>query len=165
MARVPITVMGYKCERCGHEWIPRNGQQGDPRVCPKCHSPYWNSPRRSMMAYDDFREKIVATLRDAGRPLTWTEIRTIAGLPQLFPNNQWVRRLEKDIRLYRSRDAGGIIHWQLANAIGGHDSPAQTPEPVRTRAGRLGSLSGRIMVSGRLRKLPVDYATGIARAM
>jgi hypothetical protein len=89
-----------------------------------------------MMAYDDFREKIVATLRGASRPLTWTEIRTIAGLPQLFPNNQWVHRLEKDIGLYRSRDVGGIIHWQLANAIGGHDPPAQTPEPARPRARR-----------------------------
>jgi hypothetical protein len=89
-----------------------------------------------MMTYDDFREKIVTTLTDAGRPLTWTEIRTAAGLPQLFPNNQWVHRLEKDIGLCRSRDAGGIIHWQLTNAIGGHNSPAQTPEPIRARARR-----------------------------
>src|SRR5258708_6427156 len=121
MARVPITVMGYRCERCSHEWIPRNGQQAEPRVCPKCHSPYWNSPRRSMMPYDDFREKIAATLHSTGRPLTWTEVRTIAGLPQLFPNNQWVHRLEKDIGLRRARDAGGIIHWQIATAPGEHD--------------------------------------------
>ena len=24
MPRVPITVMGYRCERCSHEWIPRD---------------------------------------------------------------------------------------------------------------------------------------------
>ena len=24
MARIPITVMGCRCERCGAEWIPRN---------------------------------------------------------------------------------------------------------------------------------------------
>jgi hypothetical protein len=89
-----------------------------------------------MMTYDDFREKIVATLTDARRPLTWTEIRTFAGLPQLFPNNQWVHRLEKDIGLYRSRDAGGIIHWQLANATESNDPPAQTSEPTRARARR-----------------------------
>jgi hypothetical protein len=89
-----------------------------------------------MMTYDDFREKIVAALGGAERPLTWTEIRTAKGLPQLFPNNQWVHRLEKDIGLNRSRDAGGIIHWQIAKATGDHDPPAKTPEPPRARARR-----------------------------
>ena len=23
VAKVPITMMGYRCERCEHEWIPR----------------------------------------------------------------------------------------------------------------------------------------------
>jgi len=44
MAKVRFTVWGYKCERCGHEWVPRN--EDEPRVCPKCKSPYWNRPRR-----------------------------------------------------------------------------------------------------------------------
>src|SRR5262245_37129880 len=39
--RVPITVMGFRCERCNHEWIPRDLQQV-PAVCPKCKSPYWD---------------------------------------------------------------------------------------------------------------------------
>ncbi|MEM0134973.1 MAG: hypothetical protein QXU18_07075 [Thermoplasmatales archaeon] len=34
----------YKCERCGHEWIKRGDKE--PKVCPKCKSPYWNTPRR-----------------------------------------------------------------------------------------------------------------------
>jgi predicted Zn-ribbon and HTH transcriptional regulator len=46
MPKVAITVMGYRCERCGHEWVPREGTQ-EPRVCPKCKSPYWNVPRRA----------------------------------------------------------------------------------------------------------------------
>jgi|GEM_PF-5311554 len=33
------------CERCEHEWVPREGPP--PRVCPKCKSPYWDRPRRS----------------------------------------------------------------------------------------------------------------------
>lgn len=136
MARVPITVMGYRCERCGHEWIPRGGSEEEPRVCPKCRSPWWNRPRKSMMTYDDFRAKIVETLQAAAKPLTWTEIRTVAGLPQLFPNNQWVHRLEKDIGLLRARDPGGIIHWQIAKATGEHDSSAQATEPARARARR-----------------------------
>lgn len=39
-----ITLKGFKCERCGHEWVPREEEQ--PKVCPKCKSPYWNTPRR-----------------------------------------------------------------------------------------------------------------------
>lgn len=45
MDKVPITVMGYRCERCGHEWVPKAEQA--PRVCPKCKSAYWNAPRRN----------------------------------------------------------------------------------------------------------------------
>ena len=32
-----------KCERCGHEWNPRKPEV---RVCPKCHSPYWDRGRK-----------------------------------------------------------------------------------------------------------------------
>ena len=111
MARVPITVMGYRCERCNHEWIPRSESQ--PTICPKCKSPYWNRSPKSMMTYEDFRAKIQKALRGSDAPLSWTEIRTGAGLPQTFPNNQWVRRLEKDIGLQRQRDIHGIIRWRL----------------------------------------------------
>jgi len=39
-----VTFQGYRCERCGHQWVPR--QTEEPRVCPKCKNPYWNRPRR-----------------------------------------------------------------------------------------------------------------------
>lgn len=115
MARVPITVMGYRCERCSHEWIPRDSENGGPRICPKCKSPYWDRPRKatSMMTYEDFRDAIKKTLKAASGTLTWTEVRTNARLPQAFPNNQWVHRLEKDIGLERKKDKHGVIHWQL----------------------------------------------------
>ncbi len=45
MPKVKITLEGFKCERCGHEWVPRNTKE-EPAVCPKCKSPYWNKPRR-----------------------------------------------------------------------------------------------------------------------
>ncbi len=115
MPRVPITVMGYRCERCNHEWIPRDAEQ-EPSVCPKCHSPYWDRPRKkaaSMLTYEDFRDKIKQALVKGGE-LTWTEIRTIAKLPEKFPNNKWVRRLEQDIALKREKDAHGIIKWKLS---------------------------------------------------
>jgi Zn finger protein HypA/HybF involved in hydrogenase expression len=40
-----IQLWGYRCERCEHEWIPRDKDQ-EPKVCPHCKSPYWNVPRK-----------------------------------------------------------------------------------------------------------------------
>lgn len=37
-----VQLWGYRCVRCGHEWLPR-----DPKVCPKCKSPYWDRPRQA----------------------------------------------------------------------------------------------------------------------
>jgi len=47
MGRVKITVDGYKCERCKHEWIPRSKKKVNPIICPSCKSPYWNTPRKN----------------------------------------------------------------------------------------------------------------------
>jgi type IV secretory pathway VirB2 component (pilin) len=40
----PTSISGCRCERCGHEWVPRIAGV-DPCICPKCKSPYWNRPR------------------------------------------------------------------------------------------------------------------------
>ncbi len=40
-----IKIEGYFCERCNHKWIPRGNEE--PRVCPKCKSPYWNRPKKN----------------------------------------------------------------------------------------------------------------------
>lgn len=66
-----------------------------------------------MTTYEEFRDKIQETLKAATGPLTWTEVRTAAGLPQKFPNNQWVRQMEGDIGLERNRDPHGIIMWKV----------------------------------------------------
>lgn len=42
MAKIKIDA--YKCERCDHVWVPRD--EKEPKVCPKCKSPYWNSPKK-----------------------------------------------------------------------------------------------------------------------
>jgi predicted Zn-ribbon and HTH transcriptional regulator len=46
-----ITLKGYKCERCGHTWVPVS--EAKPKVCPKCKSPYWDTPRKVKL---DLRE-------------------------------------------------------------------------------------------------------------
>ncbi len=37
-----IKVPVLKCKRCGHSWTPR---QRDIRICPKCKSAHWDTPR------------------------------------------------------------------------------------------------------------------------
>jgi len=66
-----------------------------------------------MLTYEIFRDKIEQTLKQSG-PITWTEIRTLANLPEKFPNNRWVHRLERDIGLKRNKDVHGIIKWTLS---------------------------------------------------
>ena len=41
--KTSVNVTGWKCGRCGHEWIPQITTE--PKRCPKCKSPYWNKPR------------------------------------------------------------------------------------------------------------------------
>jgi len=65
-----------------------------------------------MLTYENFRDKIQEVLKQSGT-LTWTEIRTVAKLPEKFPNNKWVHRLETDIGLKRNKDGHGIIKWSL----------------------------------------------------
>jgi DNA-directed RNA polymerase subunit RPC12/RpoP len=44
-----IKILGYKCSRCEHQWIPRsykNKKKTDkPRVCPRCKNPYWDKEK------------------------------------------------------------------------------------------------------------------------
>lgn len=44
MAIKEIKVLRCTCERCKHEWITRGKEM--PKVCPKCKSPYWNTPKK-----------------------------------------------------------------------------------------------------------------------
>ena len=48
MGIVTLKQKGYKCNRCEHEWVPREAHAlgRDPKVCPKCKSPYWDRPRQ-----------------------------------------------------------------------------------------------------------------------
>jgi DNA-directed RNA polymerase subunit RPC12/RpoP len=47
MAKCPhcgfVFNIEYECNRCNHKWVPR--ENGEPKVCPSCKSPYWNKER------------------------------------------------------------------------------------------------------------------------
>jgi DNA-directed RNA polymerase subunit RPC12/RpoP len=47
MAKCPhcgtVFDVSFTCNRCSHTWTPR--ENGEPAVCPKCKSPYWNKAR------------------------------------------------------------------------------------------------------------------------
>lgn len=34
-----LNILNLKCRRCLHKWVPRTSEV---RVCPRCHSPYWD---------------------------------------------------------------------------------------------------------------------------
>ena len=40
-----IHLIGHGCYRCGHEWLPIDKHKL-PKVCPKCKSPYWDTPKK-----------------------------------------------------------------------------------------------------------------------
>lgn len=42
-----VQISAYKCERCGHIWVPRNKKE-KPRVCPRCKSPYWDRHKKNL---------------------------------------------------------------------------------------------------------------------
>ncbi len=39
---------GYRCTRCGHEWLGRTARE--PTMCPKCKSCYWDRERERVVA-------------------------------------------------------------------------------------------------------------------
>jgi len=69
------------------------------------------------MSYEEFKKIIKETLEKAPNGLTWTQIRERRpALYQKFPANQWVRRMEKDIGLIRTRKVGKTL-WSLKQNV------------------------------------------------
>jgi DNA-directed RNA polymerase subunit RPC12/RpoP len=57
-----ITMDGYRCTRCEHEWVPR-AKDEEPKVCPKCKSAYWNTLRRSKVGKRAAKHKVTKTTK------------------------------------------------------------------------------------------------------
>ena len=66
----------------------------------------------SIEKYEEFKNHIKKILAEAGKPLTWSEIKTIGNFKQKVPNNLWVRKVEEDIGLIREK-IKGKMHWKL----------------------------------------------------
>jgi hypothetical protein len=62
-------------------------------------------------------------------------VRTTANLPQAFPNNQWVHRMESDIGLVRRRESDGVIHWLLKDATLELDTATSPQASNKVRSG------------------------------
>lgn len=52
-----MKIPTLQCNRCEHEWYPRSPKE--PKVCPKCNSPYWNKERK-------FERELKGQLVEAG---------------------------------------------------------------------------------------------------
>lgn len=65
------------------------------------------------MTYEEFVQIIKEELKISPDGLTWSQIRERRPeLYQRFPANQWVRQMEKDIGLTRTKKKGKTI-WRL----------------------------------------------------
>ncbi len=42
--KIKYEIEGYQCARCTWLWKPRGDKP--PMVCPKCKSPWWQTPRK-----------------------------------------------------------------------------------------------------------------------
>ena len=50
-----VKIDGYLCERCSHRWAPKSPDLPEPKVCPKCKSFHWNTPRMRPPKADPYR--------------------------------------------------------------------------------------------------------------
>ena len=62
--------------------------------------------------YEEFRDSIKKLLERHPSGLTWTQIRDKLSLPQEVPNNNWVKRLKKDIGLEQIKVEGSLL-WNF----------------------------------------------------
>ena len=70
--------------------------------------------KQEVVLYDDFKKSVQNILERYPSGLTWTQIRDKLNFPQKYPNNQWVRRLEKEIGLKRIK-TGRDLFWSSEN--------------------------------------------------
>lgn len=65
------------------------------------------------MRYVEFRDSIREELRRNPSGLTWPELRDRLDLPYTSPCQEWVKRLEIEIGLSRTKGSGRAYMWKL----------------------------------------------------
>ncbi len=73
-----------------------------------------NLENKEEVLYEEFKNSIKNILERHPSGLTWTQIRDKLNLPQKYPNNLWVRKMEKEIGLARIK-IGKISYWNFEN--------------------------------------------------
>lgn len=71
-----------------------------------------NKTIATKMSYNEFRDKIRDSLLYNDKGMTWTELRNKLKLEQIVPNNKWVRQMENEIGLIRTKEIRGIV-WRI----------------------------------------------------
>jgi len=94
LSEVKIIRKGFRCNRCGFEWIPRSSKT--PISCPKCRSKYWNKLRVRHRKQEDV--ELTKRLRKQG-----TSIKKIA---KLNPVRQTIRA-DEDVKAIIKKIKGG----------------------------------------------------------
>jgi hypothetical protein len=110
MPKIRIEVDGFRCARCGHEWIPRKPEH--PRVCPKCKNPFWDSER----SIQPFRADV-----------------TIQWLRGFQPDRRKIAALEKQLGIFRHPQ----LAWVGKRLRVGVDLQAMSPANAEIQARRL----------------------------
>ena len=75
------------------------------------------------MRYIDFKDSIHTTLRRHHSGLTWPQLKQKLNLPYARPCPTWLKSLEGEIGLTRSKESGRARIWRIG------EIPCPTPKP------------------------------------
>ncbi|MFH1514289.1 MAG: hypothetical protein ABIG42_02390 [bacterium] len=70
------------------------------------------------MRYVDFRDKILIELSKSDSGLTWKELKERLSLPYSQPCPEWVKRIELESGLVRTRGSGKAYVWSVKHCSG-----------------------------------------------
>ena len=122
MPKVSVSLEGFACARCGHQWVARGPSRPVPKACPSCKSLLWDESRPAgVITYEEFRDRVQALLRRSREGLTWAELRAAGGFATTRPNASWAGRLAVDIGLRRQYEGRRALVWRLAELKGPAD--------------------------------------------
>ena len=65
------------------------------------------------MRYVDFRDSICLELQGSRDGLTWKQLKERLNLPYRTPCQEWIKRMENENGLIRTRVSGSAYLWRL----------------------------------------------------